>query len=52
LREDITSLAGSIAANPGPPTEGEKLRATEVRGELDRLNAEWQAFLKTVGGGR
>jgi hypothetical protein len=37
-----------VTARPGPLTAGEKVRVTEVRGELDKLNTEWQAFLGTV----
>jgi photosystem II stability/assembly factor-like uncharacterized protein len=48
LREDIQSLLGSVTAVPGPLTAGEKVRVTEVKGELDKLNAEWQTFLGTV----
>jgi hypothetical protein len=48
LRDDIQSLLGSVTAVPGPLTAGEKQRVTEVKGELDKLNAEWQAFLGTV----
>ena len=48
LREDIQSLLGSVTAVPGPLTAGEKVRVTEVKGELDKLNAEWQVFLGTV----
>jgi len=48
LRDDIQSLLGSVTAVPGPLTAGEKLRITEVKGELDKLNTEWQTFLGTV----
>jgi hypothetical protein len=50
LREDIQSLLGSTTAVPGPLTAGEKLRLGEVKGELDKLSGEWQAFLTTVRG--
>ena len=51
LREDIQSLSGSITSNPGGLTAGEKVRVGEVKIELDKMGADWQAFLKTVGGG-
>ena len=51
LREEITSLAGSATANPGALTAGEKVRLGEVKTDLDKMTTEWQAFLKTVGGG-
>jgi hypothetical protein len=46
LREEITSLAGSIAANPGAPTAGELVRIKEVTADLDKMTTDWQAFLK------
>jgi photosystem II stability/assembly factor-like uncharacterized protein len=48
LREDITSLAGSVTANPGPLTAGEKLRLAEIKVELEKLGADWESFLKTI----
>jgi len=48
LREDITSLLGSVTANPGAPTAGEKTRLAEVKVELEKLSTEWDAFLKTI----
>jgi hypothetical protein len=48
LREDIQALAGSTGANPGPLTAGEKQRLGEVKGELDKMNNDWAAFMKTV----
>ena len=48
LREDITSLAGSVTANPGPLTAGEKQRLGEIKVELDKLTADWEAFRKTI----
>jgi hypothetical protein len=51
LREDIQSLAGSIGANPTNLTAGEKQRLGEIKQELDKMSTDWQAFLKTVGGG-
>jgi photosystem II stability/assembly factor-like uncharacterized protein len=48
LREEITSLAGSVTANPGPLTAGEKLRIGEVKTDLDKMKTEWETFLKTV----
>ena len=48
LRDDIQALAGSTGANPGPLTAGEKQRLGEVKGELDKMNADWATFMKTV----
>jgi photosystem II stability/assembly factor-like uncharacterized protein len=48
LREEITSLSGSVTSNPGPLTAGEKVRMGEVKTDLDALNTEWQNFLKTI----
>jgi photosystem II stability/assembly factor-like uncharacterized protein len=48
LREDIQSLAGSTSANPGPLTAGEKQRMTEVKADLDKMNADWTKFMRTV----
>jgi hypothetical protein len=48
LREDIQSLAGSTSANPGPLTAGEKQRMTEVKADLDKMNADWTNFMRTV----
>jgi len=48
LREDIQSLAGSTGNNPGALTAGEKQRMTEVKADLDKMNADWTAFTRTV----
>jgi photosystem II stability/assembly factor-like uncharacterized protein len=48
LREDITGLAGSTGGTPGPLTAGEKQRLGEVKGDLDKMNADWTAFMRTV----
>ena len=50
LREDIQSLAGSVGQNPGPPTAGETLRIKEVTANLAETLADWDRFLKSVGG--
>ncbi|MFI5178802.1 MAG: hypothetical protein ACHQO8_09570, partial [Vicinamibacterales bacterium] len=48
LRDDITALAGSTGNNPGPLTAGEKQRVGEVKADLDKMNADWTAFMRTV----
>ena len=48
LREDIQGLAGSTGANPGPLTAGEKQRLGEVKGDLDKMNNDWAAFMRAV----
>jgi photosystem II stability/assembly factor-like uncharacterized protein len=45
LREEIQSLAGSVSANPGAPTAGELVRIKEVTADLDKMTAEWKAFV-------
>ena len=50
LREEIQSLSGSVTANPGALTAGEKQRLGEVKADLDKMDADWKAFLKTIGG--
>jgi hypothetical protein len=45
LREEITTLAGSVEANPGAPTAGELVRIKEVTADLDKMTADWKAFL-------
>ncbi|HEY6357571.1 MAG TPA: hypothetical protein VIX35_04975, partial [Vicinamibacterales bacterium] len=45
LREEITTLAGSVEANPGAPTAGELVRLKEVTADLDKMTTDWKAFL-------
>jgi photosystem II stability/assembly factor-like uncharacterized protein len=45
LREEITTLAGSVSANPGAPTAGELIRIKEVTADLDKMTVDWKAFL-------
>ena len=45
LREEIQTLAGSIEANPGPPTAGELVRVKEVTADLSKMETDWKAFL-------
>jgi photosystem II stability/assembly factor-like uncharacterized protein len=45
LREEITTLAGSVEANPGAPTAGELVRLKEVTADLDKMTADWKTFL-------
>ena len=49
LREDIQSILGSVSQNPGAPTAGELLRIKEMQGELAKMKADWEAFLKSIG---
>src|SRR5262249_9821281 len=45
LREEIQTLAGSVEANPGPPTAGEMVRVKEVTADLGKMESDWKAFL-------
>jgi photosystem II stability/assembly factor-like uncharacterized protein len=45
LRDEIQSLAGSVSSNPGAPTAGELVRIKEVSADLDKMTADWKAFL-------
>ena len=48
LRDEIQSLAGSLAQIPGPPTAGEQLRMKEVTADLAKMSADWDAFLTSI----
>jgi photosystem II stability/assembly factor-like uncharacterized protein len=48
LRDDVTSILGSVTQNPGAPTAGEILRTKEMVTEIATISAEWDKFAASV----
>ncbi len=48
LREELSSLFGSVTGPPSPPTEGEVERLGELREETATAEADFQAILATT----
>jgi photosystem II stability/assembly factor-like uncharacterized protein len=48
LREELSSLRGSVGGPPSPPTEGEMVRLAELRDETSQTIVDFNALLATT----